>query len=212
MCRVCRVVCVVRVRLTLFVSRCRSPPPEVVVLGSGSIVAYLGQLLRGQKPCYRLKLMFVGQENVGYTLIRLPPTLLIAHTDRTHMTRTTHDTHTTHRKTSLLRALQRTGQKVKGVSRVVKREDEISRTHGSLSPTICSYRLISRPRATWALQHAVQPPTQRRCRRTGSTSTGGACPWTPNGATMRRRLSSRPGTLQVIITTSPCVRVPLWCT
>jgi hypothetical protein len=63
MCRACAVV-----RLTLFLSRCRSPPPEVVVLGSGSIVAYLGQLLRGQTPCYRLKLMFVGQENVGYTL------------------------------------------------------------------------------------------------------------------------------------------------
>lgn len=38
---------------------------EVVALGSGSIVAYLGQLLKGQEPCYRLKLMFVGQENVG---------------------------------------------------------------------------------------------------------------------------------------------------
>ncbi len=148
MCRVCRVLCIVRVRLTLFVSRCRSPPPEVVVLGSGSIVAYLGQLLRGQKPCYRLKLMFVGQENVGYTLFRLPPTLQIAHTDRTHTTRTTHTTNTTNRKTSLLRALQRTGQKVKGVSRVVKREDEISRTHAGLSSTIWSHRLISRPRAT----------------------------------------------------------------
>jgi hypothetical protein len=45
----------------------RSPPPEVVALGSGSIVAYLGQLLRGQEPCHRLKLMFVGQENVGYS-------------------------------------------------------------------------------------------------------------------------------------------------
>jgi hypothetical protein len=31
-----------------------------------SIVAYLGQLLKGQEPCYRLKVMFVGQENVGY--------------------------------------------------------------------------------------------------------------------------------------------------
>ncbi len=168
------------------------------MLGSGSIVAYLGQLLRGQKPCYRLKLMFVGQENVGYTLFRLPPTLQIAHTDRTHTTLTTL---TTHSKTSLLRALQRTGQKVKGVSRVVKREDEISRTHASLSSTICSRRLISHPLACC---NVVQPPTRPRCRRTGSTSTGGACPWTPNGATMRRRSSSRPGTLQV---TSP----PLSC-
>jgi hypothetical protein len=44
----------------------------VVALGSMSIVAYLGQLLKGQEPCYRLKVMFVGQENVGYS----PPSLM----------------------------------------------------------------------------------------------------------------------------------------
>ncbi len=35
-------------------------------MGSSSILAYLGQLLNGQQACYRMKLMFVGQENVGY--------------------------------------------------------------------------------------------------------------------------------------------------
>lgn len=45
--------------------RLRSPPMEVVARGSESIIAYLGQLLKGQEPCNRMKLMFVGQENVG---------------------------------------------------------------------------------------------------------------------------------------------------
>jgi hypothetical protein len=35
-------------------------------MGSSNILAYLGQLLNGQQACYRMKLMFVGQENVGY--------------------------------------------------------------------------------------------------------------------------------------------------
>lgn len=43
----------------------RSPPPEVVTRGSASIIAYLAQMLKGEEPCNRLKLMFVGQENVG---------------------------------------------------------------------------------------------------------------------------------------------------
>jgi hypothetical protein len=130
MCRVCCILCVVRVRLTLFVSRCRSPPPEVVVLGSGSIVAYLGQLLRGQKPCYRLKLMFVGQENVGYTLFRLPPTLLIAHTDRTRTTRTTrHDTHDTQENVAASCAAE---DRPKGQGRVQSRQ-----TRGRNQPYAC---------------------------------------------------------------------------
>jgi hypothetical protein len=35
-------------------------------MGSSSIISYLGQLLRGQQLCFRMKLMLVGQENVGY--------------------------------------------------------------------------------------------------------------------------------------------------
>lgn len=35
-------------------------------MGSSSIIAYLNQLLRGHQLCFRMKLMFVGQENVGY--------------------------------------------------------------------------------------------------------------------------------------------------
>jgi hypothetical protein len=44
----------------------RSPPKDVVALGTSSILHFLEQLLRGQQPCFRMKLMFVGQENVGY--------------------------------------------------------------------------------------------------------------------------------------------------
>jgi hypothetical protein len=43
----------------------RSPPEEIACMGSQSIMAYLSQLLHGQKPCHRMKMMFVGQENVG---------------------------------------------------------------------------------------------------------------------------------------------------
>jgi hypothetical protein len=35
-------------------------------MGSSSVISYLSQLLRGQQLCFRMKLMFVGQENVGY--------------------------------------------------------------------------------------------------------------------------------------------------
>jgi hypothetical protein len=38
-------------------------------MGTTSVVSYLGQLLKGQEHCYRLKLMFVGQENVGYVCV-----------------------------------------------------------------------------------------------------------------------------------------------
>jgi Leucine-rich repeat (LRR) protein len=44
----------------------RSPPKDVVAMGTSSILSFLEQLLRGQQPCFRMKLMFVGQENVGY--------------------------------------------------------------------------------------------------------------------------------------------------
>jgi len=35
-------------------------------MGSPSVLSYLNQLLKGQKLCYRQKIMFVGQENVGW--------------------------------------------------------------------------------------------------------------------------------------------------
>lgn len=35
-------------------------------MGLPSIMSYLEQLLKGQQPCFRMKIMFVGQENVGY--------------------------------------------------------------------------------------------------------------------------------------------------
>jgi hypothetical protein len=61
----------------------RSPPKDVVALGTSSILHFLEQLLRGQQPCFRMKLMFVGQENVGYART-------------THTRHTRHTTHNTH--------------------------------------------------------------------------------------------------------------------
>ncbi len=43
----------------------RTPPREVVQLGTAHIISFLTQLLQGQQPCFRMKVMFVGQENVG---------------------------------------------------------------------------------------------------------------------------------------------------
>lgn len=63
----------------------RSPPPEIASMGSSSIMSYLNQLLRGQQLCFRMKLMFVGQENVGYipsssyNRLPLPPNALLNH-------------------------------------------------------------------------------------------------------------------------------------
>jgi hypothetical protein len=51
----------------------RSPPPDIIAAGSASILSFLSQLLKGQERCYRIKLMFVGQENVGYCLLPAPP-------------------------------------------------------------------------------------------------------------------------------------------
>ena len=41
-----------------------NPPKSVVDRGLKSIMGYFSDLLSGE-PCYRMKLMFVGQENVG---------------------------------------------------------------------------------------------------------------------------------------------------
>jgi hypothetical protein len=76
-------------------------------MGSSSVVAYLAQLLKGQEPCFRLKLMFVGQENVGY----------VVHLRSRIATRRSHRDVAAHvsSKTSLLRALQRRERRIKSV-------------------------------------------------------------------------------------------------
>jgi len=38
----------------------------VVDLGTFSILSFLEQMLHGEMPCFRMKLLFLGQENVGY--------------------------------------------------------------------------------------------------------------------------------------------------
>jgi len=53
-------------RVPLLLGLVRSPPPEVVALGPENIISYLAQLMKGEDKCFRLKLMFVGQENVGF--------------------------------------------------------------------------------------------------------------------------------------------------
>lgn len=45
------------------------PPPSVVSKGLPDIMSYLSQLHKGQERMYRLKLMIVGQENVGKTTL-----------------------------------------------------------------------------------------------------------------------------------------------
>eukprot|EP00026_Physarum_polycephalum_P000022 Phypoly_transcript_00022.p1 GENE.Phypoly_transcript_00022~~Phypoly_transcript_00022.p1 ORF type:complete len:3281 (-),score=556.54 Phypoly_transcript_00022:159-8669(-) len=48
-------------------NKIRTPPPEVVAGGLSSILDYLRDLIGGWEPCYRMKIMIVGQENVGKT-------------------------------------------------------------------------------------------------------------------------------------------------
>jgi small GTP-binding protein len=43
------------------------PPPEVVSLGKDAILKHLHDMLDGTQECFRMKLMLVGQENVGKT-------------------------------------------------------------------------------------------------------------------------------------------------
>ena len=48
----------------------KTPPPEVLSKGSVKLVlGYLRDLAKGAEPVYRIKLMMVGQENVGKTTI-----------------------------------------------------------------------------------------------------------------------------------------------
>ncbi|GAM18438.1 hypothetical protein SAMD00019534_016130 [Acytostelium subglobosum LB1] len=45
----------------------KTPPPEIRSQGIQAILNYLVDLIKGQEQCYRMKLMIVGQENVGKT-------------------------------------------------------------------------------------------------------------------------------------------------
>lgn len=45
----------------------REPPRNIISGGAESIVSFLKELMKGGEPCLRMKLMFVGQENVGKT-------------------------------------------------------------------------------------------------------------------------------------------------
>ncbi|EGG24144.1 leucine-rich repeat-containing protein [Cavenderia fasciculata] len=47
----------------------RTPPPEILHQGLQAILDYLKDLIKGQEQCYRMKLMIVGQENVGKTTL-----------------------------------------------------------------------------------------------------------------------------------------------
>jgi len=40
-------------------------PRDVVSLGSKNVLRFLGQLMRGSKPCYRIKAMFLGADHSG---------------------------------------------------------------------------------------------------------------------------------------------------
>ncbi len=47
----------------------KTPPPEIMKQGVKAILGYLKELADGSEPCYRMKLMIVGQENVGKTTL-----------------------------------------------------------------------------------------------------------------------------------------------
>ncbi len=47
----------------------RTPPKEIVKKGRKEIMGYLKDLAKGSEQCYRVKLMVVGQENVGKTTL-----------------------------------------------------------------------------------------------------------------------------------------------
>jgi hypothetical protein len=46
-----------------------TPPVEVTMNGPRAVLEYLQDLIAGAKPCYRMKLMIVGEENVGKTTL-----------------------------------------------------------------------------------------------------------------------------------------------
>merc|ERR1711974_245881 len=45
----------------------KTPSPEVIALGYDAVFSFLQSLLRGCESVYRMKVMLVGQENVGKT-------------------------------------------------------------------------------------------------------------------------------------------------
>ncbi|KAL6078168.1 Myotubularin-like phosphatase domain, variant 2 [Balamuthia mandrillaris] len=45
------------------------PPSDVVAMGKSSVISWLQQAFQGTQRCYRMKLMLVGQENVGKTSV-----------------------------------------------------------------------------------------------------------------------------------------------
>jgi len=53
--------------LNIDVQKITSPPPAVVSMGHTALLHYMKRHLEGQEEFYRMKLMFVGQENVGKT-------------------------------------------------------------------------------------------------------------------------------------------------
>ncbi|KAF2071594.1 hypothetical protein CYY_007084 [Polysphondylium violaceum] len=50
-------------------NRIKTPPPEIQVQGLKPMLLYLKDLIKGQEQCYKMKLMIVGQENVGKTTL-----------------------------------------------------------------------------------------------------------------------------------------------
>ena len=60
-------------------NKLRTPPKPIVEAGLSEVFVYLKSLLEGAKRCYRMKIMVVGQENVGKT------SLLRCLTKKTHV-------------------------------------------------------------------------------------------------------------------------------
>jgi len=50
-------------------NRIKTPPPEIQSQGLKPMLLYLKDLIKGQEQCYKMKLMIVGQENVGKTTL-----------------------------------------------------------------------------------------------------------------------------------------------
>jgi hypothetical protein len=82
-------------------------------MGAQSILAYLNQLLHGQKPCHRIKIMFVGQENVGYVFLYANLASCAACVVRVRAFWCFNDS-LPFRKTSLLQALKRREKRTSG--------------------------------------------------------------------------------------------------
>ena len=56
----------------------KKPPPDIITRGNDSIFKYLQSLLQGCEQIYRMKIMLVGQENVGKTSLLRSLTEFIA--------------------------------------------------------------------------------------------------------------------------------------